>query len=189
MLLLILFYLPSWSFIPTCGSLEGTPSPNQVTSLKHSCPLFSALFSLCMLPKKLTAWIQTCKRAKRWHCHPLQQPLSHLAFSLLILFNVWSIELLCLCLDLTWSRGRPIVARWILESCLYWPVWGHLFTRWAPFAYSAGRRTRGCLWCWMLTSGNINWCLLFTSSLGSHKSPLGACLGVRDQRSLDQVLV
>lgn len=138
------FYLPSWSFIPTWGSLGGAPSPNQATSLKHSCPLFLCFtVSPCACyPKSWQPESKHVNRAKLWHCHPLQEPLSHLALSLLIQFNVWSIRLLCLFLDHTWSQGRPTVARWILKSCLYWPVWGHLFTRWAPCAYIAGKRTR-----------------------------------------------
>lgn len=90
------FYIPSWSFIPTCGSLEGTPSPNQATSLKHSCPLFLCftLSPCACCPKSWQPESKHVNRAKRWRCHPLQKPLSHLALSLLIQFNVWTIQLL-----------------------------------------------------------------------------------------------
>lgn len=110
-----------------------------VSLSKHSCPLFLH-FSLSHLhAQKLTAWIQSCSRQGRMttlhfksHVCPCSKPCSTTV-------SVWSTQLLCLFLGLIWSQGRPIVARWILKSCLCWPVLGHLYTRWAPYLYTLGR--------------------------------------------------
>lgn len=146
--------------------------------------LFSLLSASC---SKLTAWIQSCSGQDRMttlHFKTHVTPRSKSSNC------IWSTQLLCLFLGLIWSQGRPIVARWILKSCLCWPVLGHLYTRWVPYLYTLGRRgnilylEEKVLMVQNTVPKRYNWCSLFSCSFWGHvKSPLGTCLAVRLLRS------
>ena len=142
---LLLTYFPLPSSLPSCSFPQETSPPKRVTStclpVKAWLSIFPPFFSLpsACCPKKLTAWIQSCFHQGRMTALHFKSHVIPCSKSCSTIVSVWSTQLLCLFLGLIWSQGRPIVARWILKSCLCWPVLGHLYTRWAPYLYTLGR--------------------------------------------------
>lgn len=150
-------------------------------------PLFISFPSACC-PKKLTAWIQSCSHQGRMTALHFKSHVTLCSESCSTVLSVWNTQLLCLFLGLTWSQGRPTVARWILESWLCWPVWGLLYTRWAPYLYTLGRgRSISDLEERVLIVQNAllkkYWCSFFNCLCGHVNSPLGTCLVLTSQRS------
>lgn len=192
---LLFTYSPLLSSILSCIFPHEASPPKQVAStclpVKAQLsifPLFTSLPSACC-PKKLTAWIQSCFHQGRMTALHFKSHVTPCSKSCSTVVSGWNTQLLCSFLGLTWSQGRLTVARWILESWLCWPVWGLLYTRWAPYLYTLRRgRKISDLEGKVLVVQNAllkkYWCSLFTCFLCDRVySPLGTHLVLKSQRS------